>query len=188
MVSKAQTAQTLDDLYRVTHKAELIAGKIVTLMPTGRRPGRVALRIARSLDDHATATGQGEAYADNTGFVVPELASGRQSFAPDAAYYVGPFPTDEMRFNEGVPTFAVGVRSENDYGDAAEQAMAEKRADYSEAGTLVVWDVDIIGKCVHVYRASAPDQPVTFRTGQVADAEPAVRGWRMLVDQVLDAR
>jgi Uma2 family endonuclease len=88
-------------------------------------------------------------------------------------------------YREGAPTFAVEVRSENDYCDAAEKAMAEKRADSFEAGTLVVWDVDIIGKCVHVYRASAPHQPVTFRTGQVADAEPAVPGWRMGVDVIM---
>src|SRR3712207_7434649 len=35
-----------------------------------------------------------------------------------------------MKFLEGAPVFAVEVRSEGDYGPAAEQAMAEKRADY----------------------------------------------------------
>ena len=36
------------------------------------------------------------AYTDNMGFAVPELPSGRQSFSPDAAYYDGPLPADEM--------------------------------------------------------------------------------------------
>jgi hypothetical protein len=57
-------AQTVDDLYRVDGKAELIAGRIVRLITTGRVPNRVAFRIARSLDDHATATGRGEAHTD----------------------------------------------------------------------------------------------------------------------------
>jgi hypothetical protein len=34
-----------------------------------------------------------------------------------------------MRFAEGVPAFAVEVHSANDYGPAAERAMAQKRAD-----------------------------------------------------------
>jgi len=38
----------------------------------------------------------------------------------------------------------VGVRSENDYGLAAEGELATKRADYFAAGTRVVWDV-IVG-------------------------------------------
>ena len=185
MSSVTQTATTLDDLYRVEGKAELIAGRIVHFMPTGRKPSRVAFKIARSLDDHAEATGQGEAYAGNIGFAVPMLASGRRSFSPDAAYYAGPFSLNEMRFIEGPPTFAVEVRSENDYGDAAEEAMAAKRADYFEAGTAVVWDVDPIGAWVRKYRADAPDRPEVFVRGQVADAEPAVQGWRIAADRFL---
>src|SRR5262245_37868882 len=100
---------TLDDLYRTEGKAELIGGRIVPLMPTGRRPNRVAARIFRSLDDHAAATGVGEAYTDNMGFAVPELPSGRESFSPDASSYSGPFPANPMRFIEGPPTFAVEV-------------------------------------------------------------------------------
>jgi Uma2 family endonuclease len=176
--------QTLDDLYRVEGKAELIAGRIVPLMPTGMMPNRIAFRIARGLDDHATATGRGVAFTDNMGFAVPELFSGRQSFSPDASYYVGPLPSNPMRFIEGTPTFAVEVRSEGDCGDAAEKEMAAKRADYFEAGTGVVWDVDPLAECVHVYRDDAPDRPVTFHKGQEADAEPAVPGWRMAVDHI----
>lgn len=177
-----RTAATLDDLYRVDGKAELIAGRIVHFMPTGFLPNRVAARIFRSLDDHAEATGQGVALTDNMGFAVPELSSGRQSFSPDAAYYVGPLPKDMMRFIEGPPTLAIEVRSEGDYDDAAEAAMAAQRADYFEAGTLVVWDVDPIARCVRVFRADAPGQPTVFGPGQSAEAEPAVPGWRLAVD------
>src|SRR3954468_11665760 len=115
MVVPNPPAATLDDLYRVEGKAELVAGRLVHLMPAGRTPNRVAFRIARSLDDYAAQSGIGEAYTDNMGFAIrPPLSSGRQSFSPDASYYVGPFPPDAMRFVEGPPTFAVEVRSEND--------------------------------------------------------------------------
>jgi Uma2 family endonuclease len=49
-----------------------------------------------------------------------------------------------MKFFEGAPVFAVEVRSEGDYGPAAERELAEKRADYFAAGTLAVWDVDLL--------------------------------------------
>ena len=90
-----------------------------------------------------------------------------------------------MRFPAGAPVFAVEVRSENDYGPAAERDMATKRADYFACGTLVVWDVDLQSEdVVKSYKASDPDTPVIFRRGEVADAEPAVPGWRMAVDDL----
>ena len=184
MSSATPVRATLEDLYGEKGKAELIGGRIIPLMPTGRKPNRIAARIFRSLDDYAEATGRGEAYTDNMGFTIPELSSGRESFSPDASFHSGPFPADEMRFIAGPPTFAVEVRSESDYGKAAEEEMAAKRADYFEAGTLVVWDVDPIAACVNVYRADAPEQPVGFRRGQVADAEPVVPGSRMPVDRI----
>jgi Uma2 family endonuclease len=184
MSSATQAAATIDDLRRVDGKAELIAGKIVQLMPTGFLPSQVAARIYRSLDDHASTSGRGVAFTDNTGYVVPELTSGRQSFSPDASYYVGPPPKDDMDFVPGPPTFAVEVRSKGDYGDAAEAEIAAKRADYFEAGTKVVWDVDPQAELIRVYQAATPDEPTVLGSGQVADAEPAVRGWRVPVDHL----
>jgi Uma2 family endonuclease len=90
-----------------------------------------------------------------------------------------------MRFAEGAPVFAVEVRSEHDYGPAAERAMRDKRADYFACGTLVVWDVDLQSQdVIRSYKASAPETPVIFRRGDIADAEPAVPGWRMAVDEL----
>jgi Uma2 family endonuclease len=175
---------TLDDLYGVEGKAELIDGRIVPLMPTGRHPHRIAFRIARSLDDHAATTGPGEAYSDNIGFAVPRLKSGRESFSPDASYYDGPMPANKMRFVSGPPTFAVEVRSENDYGPSADEEIARKRADYFEAGTKVVWDVDPIAERISAYRANAPAEAVIFEKNQIADAETAVPGWRIEVDRI----
>jgi Uma2 family endonuclease len=185
MATVEQRDATVEDLYSTDGKAELIRGTIVRLMPTGRKPNRVALRIVRSLDDYAENAGVGEAYTDNMGFVVPELSSGRRSFSPDASLYSGPFPDDELRFIEGPPTFAAEVRSENDYGDAAERILAEKRADYFEAGTLVVWDVDPVNECIHVYRHTDTDHPVTYGRGEAAEAEPAVPGWQVAVDRII---
>lgn len=183
MSTGTQPLATLDDLYQVKSKAELIDGRIVPLLPTGRRPSRIAARIFRSLDDHATATGQGEAYTANIGFAVPRLTSGRQSFSPDASFFLGPFPADAIRFLIGAPDFAVEVRSENDYGEAAEASMAARRADDFEAGTRVVWDVDPIHQVIRKYDPTT-NQPTLFTPGQTTDAEPAVGGWVLAVDRI----
>lgn len=175
---------TLDDLYRTEGKAELIGGRIVHAMPTGIRPNEIAGNIYVSLRGHAKKTGRGRAFTDNIGYSVPELPSGRESFSPDASYFDGRLPTNLMRFVEGTPAFAAEVRSENGYGDAAEAGLAAKRADYFAAGTLVVWDVDPIAETITVYRATAPTQPIRYQRGQVVDAEPAVAGWRIPVDEV----
>ena len=154
---------TLADLARVEGKAELVGGQLVPIMPTGQRPGIVAGRIFRRLADHNDADG-GFAYGDNVGFAVPELSTGRESFSPGAAYYTGPPPADAMRFVPGPPDFAAEVRSECDYGPAAEAALAANRAEYFEAGTTVVWDVDPVAGVVRRYRAGEV-APTTFGAG-----------------------
>jgi Uma2 family endonuclease len=172
---------SIEDLYKVDGKAELVNGEIVLMPPTGDEPASAALAIAASLRGYAHRTGRGRAYADGVGFRVH--LSHRESFSPDAAYHVG--PRTGMRFLEGAPLFAVEVRSEGDYGPAAEQAMAQKRADYFACGTLVVWDVDLLGEdVVRVYRVSDPDRATVYRRGDIAEAEPAVPGWWMPVDDL----
>ena len=170
---------TVKDLYRMPGKAEIVHGQLLVREPTGGRPGYTAGEIFVSLREHARRAGRGRAVTDNNAFRV-DLPN-RESFSPGAAFYVGPDPG--MGFYEGAPVFAVEVRSQGDYGSNAELAMAEKRRDYFAAGTLVVWDVDLLSdEVVRVYRATSPDVPTVYRRGAAAEAEPAVPGWRMKVD------
>ena len=65
--------------------------------------------------------------------------------------------------------------------------LALKRTDYFAAGTLVVWDVDLLGKAVvRVYRASKPKNPTIYRRGDIAEAEPAVPGWKMAANDLFE--
>jgi Uma2 family endonuclease len=179
----ATTRATVDDLYRVQGKAELVDGQLRIMEPTGAMPSLAGGAIFASLRAHARRTGTGIAFPDNAGFLVN--LPNRQSFSPDAAFYTGPHAG--MKFLQGAPAFAAEVRSENDYGPAAERDMAQKRADYFAAGTLVVWDVDLLSdEVVRVYRATDAGHPTIYRRGDVAEAEPAVPGWRMPVDELFE--
>jgi Uma2 family endonuclease len=181
MTTKARA--TIDDLYKVPDnaKAEIVNGEVVLMSPAGSRPGRASFNITASLRTHERTRRPGHAIGDNVGFIVH--LPNRDSFSPDAAWYVGNIET--MKFLEGAPAFAAEVRSEHDYGSAAEKEMAEKRADYFAAGTLVVWDVDLLSDDVaKVYRASDPYSPTIYRRGERAEAEPAVPGWTMAVDDL----
>jgi len=182
MPATTRTPATLDDLYQVEGKAELIAGRIVHFMASGFAPSRVAFEIAVSLRVHERGAGVGVAFADGIGFALdPPLPNGRQSFSPDASYYTGPLPSNAMRFIDGTPTLAVEVRSQNDYSLSAEAEMQAKRADYRAAGTLVVWDVDPLAQTIAVYRGDPAAPAAVYGVGQLAEAEPAVPGWRLAV-------
>ncbi len=176
----ANLEATIEDLYAVKGKAEIVNGEIVHMSPTGAASNYAALEIVVSLRDYARRMKKGHAVSDNAAFHVN--LPNRKSFSPDAAYHIGEWTG--MKFFEGAPIFAVEVRSEGDYGPAAERAMAEKRADYFAAGTLVVWDVDLRSDdVVKSYRSGEVEASV-FGRGESADAEPAVPGWSMRVDDL----
>ena len=180
-----KTCATLEDLYAVRDdgKAELVNGELILLSPTGDKPGWAGDEIFASLRSYTRMTSFGRAVSDNKGFLagLPH----RKSFSPDAAFYTG--RSGGMKYFPDVPVFAAEIRSENDYGPAAEQEMELKRADYFAAGCRVVWDVDLLSaNVVRVYRADAASEPQIYRRGDLADAEPAVPGWKMAVDDLFE--
>ncbi len=170
----------MDDLYRVPEdgKAEIVNGKLIRMSPTGFLPSRASSNIYLSLRAYEGRTRSGYAIADNAAYVVnlPD----RQSFSPDASFYVGP-PTGG-KFMTGASVFAAEVRSEGDYGPAAEKRMAKKRAGYFAAGTKVVWDVDVLREeQISAYAADRPEEPLVYRRGETAEAASALPGWTMAV-------
>jgi Uma2 family endonuclease len=173
----------IDALSHEKGKAEIVDGRIVRMSPAGLRHGRASTAIASSLRSHERRHGGGYAVGDNVGFLV-NLPS-RQSFSPDAAWHTR--EAQGLDFAQGAPAFAVEIRSKADYGPAAEGEIAAKRAEYFAAGTLVVWDVDLVGEfAIRAYRAASPDTVTAYRRGDVAEAEPAVPGWRFSVDELFE--
>ena len=178
-----RTEATIEDLYHVDEdgKAEIVDGELVLMSPTGDLPSTAASEVFVSLREYARRTKTGRAYTDNAAFIVN--LPGRRSFSPDAAFYIG--PRTGGKFLDGAPIFAVEVRSEGDYGRRAEEKLARKRTDYFAAGTLVVWDVDVLrDQVVRRYKSDDPETPRVFHSGEIADAEPALPGWAMPVDDL----
>lgn len=177
----ARREAAVEDLYSSRGKAEIVNGELVVMTPAGGLHGYAAGAIYASLFAYARATKRGYALPDNVGFVVN--LPNRRSFSPDVAFWTGGPLT--AKFPEGAPIFAVEVRSEEDHGPGAERAMAAKRADYFAAGTLVVWDVDVLDQhLVRVYRHGDPTKPTVYRRGENAEAEPALPDWSMPVDDL----
>ncbi len=203
-----KTTATIEDLYRVPEngKAELVNGELLIMAATGFLPGFAGGEIYSSLRDYSFATRRGYALPDNVGYLVNlpvrqgvsvwwESANGwqkfitdlpkRESFSPDAAFFTGLIPANLGKFLQGSPILAVEVRSENDYGETSEKEIAKKRVDYFEAGTVVVWDVDVLrGELIKVYRATEPRNPTVYQRGEMAEAEPAFPGWRTEVERL----
>ena len=133
-----------------------------------------------ALDHYARRTQNGRALGGTVAFRV-DLPH-RKSFCADAAYIFQP-RDGNMGPVEGAPVFAVEVRSENDYGPAAQRAIAQKIRDYFAAGTLAVWDVDLLSE--NVVALHLPEQaPQPFRRGEIANAGGALPGWTMEVDEI----
>jgi hypothetical protein len=123
-------------------------------------------------------------YTDGIGFALKRpLPGGRQSFSPDVAFHTGPRPQHRMRFVDGAPAFAVEVQSENDYGSAAEANLSAKRADYFEAGTLVVWDVDPVAKqCRFIVATRTRRRRCTARESTQTPSRPfSGGGWPSII-------
>ncbi len=81
-----KTRATIEDLYRVEGKAEIVNGEITYMSPTGEGPIYAAGEIFASLREYAKRTKYGRAVTDGAGFQV-DLPN-RESFSPDAAFIV----------------------------------------------------------------------------------------------------
>ena len=91
-----KTRATIEDLYKVEGKAELVNGEIVEMPPSGDDPGFASVRdfcqsLRQYVRDEASWTGLWRRYL---GFHVN--LPHREAFSPDAAYHTG--PRTGMRF------------------------------------------------------------------------------------------
>ena len=169
---------------QIKQRAEIINGQIILMPPLGGLPSYAAGEIFYSLHQYSKQRNFGHAINNNRAFVVN--LPHRKLFSPNAGFYVGELT---RTYYPGAPIFAVEIRSLDDYGSKAERRMAEKRADYFAAGTLVVWDVDLMSdNVVRVHRSSDTKTTTIYHPGETAEAEPAVPGWTMSANDLFPER
>lgn len=180
---QTKTEATIEDPYNAPDDGnyEIVDGRLVKLMSTGDDPNFTAGEIFASLREYAHKHPEGRARTDGVTYVV-DLPN-RKSFSPDASFS---YTRSGMRFVNGVPLFAAEVRSEHDHGPTADREYARKRMDYFAAGTEGVWDVDPESQTVRSFRREAPNAPVIFHMSEMANAEPALPGWRIAVDDLFN--
>ena len=63
---RTKSRATIEDLYKVEGKAELVNGEIVCMSPTGDEPSVAGFEIASSLREYARRVKRGRAYPDGT--------------------------------------------------------------------------------------------------------------------------
>jgi Uma2 family endonuclease len=177
---------TIEDLYRYTGegKAELVDGRIVPLGPVGDMYGSAAGSVAFSLAEFRRATcALGRVYTSTVVFLC-DLPH-RKSISPDASWYTG--PRSGVKFLPQAPDFACEIRSSDEHSPEVEARIAAKRVDYFAIGTEVVWDVDLHDDdVIRVYRSENPESFTIYRHGEFAEAEPAVPGLTMPVDELFE--
>jgi hypothetical protein len=156
------------------------------MTPGGGTHGYAALGIVASLRACQDRTGTGVALGDNVGFLVN--LPNRRSFCPDAAFWTGGPLTE--KFLEGAPVFAVEVRSPEQYGPSAERESSPPSAPTTSppgrwsSGT---WTCAPAASTCIAPRARTRRTSIR-REGEHADAEPAVPGWSMPVDDLFPGR
>jgi Uma2 family endonuclease len=127
-------------------KRELVDGRIV-VSPAGYRHGRIAVRLVRWLDQHATDHQLGDVLDSSTGFRLP----GGNVRSPDVAFVAaervpGLAP---LGFFDGAPDLAVEVLSPED----DPRAVLDKVGEYLKAAARLVWVIDPDRRSAAVYRS-----------------------------------
>ena len=175
------TAEYLLNMPDDGFRYELVRGELRKMPPAGHVHGEYAASILVSLGAHVKTRGLGKVYAAETGF---HLESDPDHVrAPDAAFVRrerADAARDSHGFFPGPPDAAVEVLSPSDrYSE-----VAEKVADWIEAGTVVVIVVDPRRRVVEVRRS--PAESVMLTEEDTLDIDDIVPGWRMPVKDIFE--
>lgn len=179
MAIDAAQPVTADELFhRPDHdRYELVAGALRVSEPPGGIHGQLAARLCHRLTGFVEAHRLGVVLVES-GFILhrgPDTVRG-----PDLSFVAsGRLPAVPASFVPLAPDLAVEIRSPDD----RPAAVAEKVADYLDAGTRLVWVVDPAVRQVTVFR---PDGSTTgLGDSDWLDGEAVLPGFRCRISDVL---
>ncbi len=150
---ETKTLITAEELYEMSSDSfryELVKGELVEMGLTGGMHGKVVAKVTIRLGEYVLAQKLGEVFASDTGFVLTRdpdtVRDADVAFVSKERIPQGSLPEGFVPFE---PDLAVEVVSPNDRWSDVQQKLAL----YLNAGTKVVWLVDIENKKVYIYRS-----------------------------------
>jgi Uma2 family endonuclease len=174
------TAEELEHLPEEDGRCELVEGRLVRMSPVGYEHGRVVVRLASLLDQHARSRNLGVVLTE-VGFTLrsqpdtvraPDVAFLRQAKIPSA----GP-----RGFWNGPPDLAVEVLSPDD----RPADVLRKVDEYLTRGSELVLVVDTDQKTITVHRPSISQ--ATLTSDQILDIGDVVSGFHCRVRDIFES-
>ena len=163
MTTKNPTAARLVSLEKYAAlpeypRYELVNGALSEQMVASREHERTAARVIRHFDSHVETHDLGEVYGSNRGYVtVPD--SPATSRMPDVSFIstLRLKPDILGKLYDGAPDLAVEILSDSNTPDE----MAQKIAEYLNAGSKAVWIIDIDTRTLTIHTLNAPPLALT---------------------------
>lgn len=146
-------AQIKYDLPEGGRWTELFAGRVVTLQPPDDMHGNIVLNLSKAM----AATYQSDTQPSGLACFDVSILVRRNPdslLSPAMSYFsndMGFAPIDEV-YSERVPRLVCEIASTND----RRKNMADRVLTYLDRGVEVVWVVDPLEKCCHVYEINQP--------------------------------
>jgi Uma2 family endonuclease len=160
-------------------KVELVRGELRVTPPPGAPHGTAGTNLVVLLSNHVNANNLGHVFGDSFGYVltqlphtvrVPDLSFVRADRLP--AEGIGP---GLLRF---APDLAVEVLSPSE--SALE--LEEKLADYTMAGTPLIWVVDPVRRTVRIMNSARPVR--WLQEADTLDADDIIPGFTCAVSAI----
>ena len=157
-------------------RCELVRGELRMMVPPGFEHCRIALRIARRLDEYSEPRGLGVVVGE-PGFLLATKPDTVR--APDAAFVRAERVKGTIRgYFPGAPDLAVEVLSPDDRAGEVRRKVAE----WLQAGALAVWVVDPKRRTVTVHESGRP--PVRLGATEVLRGGNALPGFEIPVGEI----
>jgi Uma2 family endonuclease len=153
------TAEELLHLTDDEWRYELVDGRLVRMSPTGRRHGRIVMRLLAAVHAFVTEQGLGEVLPPETGFWISPPGEPDTVLAPDIAFIRrGQEPNTA---SQGYPRLAPDLVVEVASPSQGRREMAAKAQRWLDAGVGLVWIVLPQNETVEVRRHGEPARVLT---------------------------